>query len=103
MFRALPILALLAFAACSAGTAHTQWQARDGVDLSADREACRLAASGIDVSAYGGEAYSDGRYGAAAAMANRLDRQNMRAGGAAQVYDAVFDDCMIRRGWAKAE
>jgi len=104
MTRILAVLAATAaLTACSTGPGQTQWAAREGADLNADRALCRRAAAGIDVSAYGGEAYSDGRYGAAAAMASKLDRESVRAGGAAKVYDAVFDDCMVRKGWAKAQ
>jgi len=104
MTRNLVLLAFTAaLTACSTGPGQTQWAVREGVDLNTDRALCRRAAAGIDVSAYGGEAYSDGRYGAAAAMASKLDRESIKAGGAAAVYDAVFDDCMIRKGWAKAQ
>ena len=45
--------------------------------------------------------YSDGRYGAAAAMASRLNQQKGRYGAEARLQDLIFEDCMGRKGWTK--
>lgn len=89
----------LSLAAC-ASTSGAAWAPRTDANLSADRTACEAEARGVDMNS--ADSYSS-RYGAAAAMAGRLDRSDMRGGGADRVFDAIVDACMTRKGWVKAQ
>jgi hypothetical protein len=89
----------LSLAAC-ASTSKTAWAPRADANLSTDRSACEAEARGVDMNS--ADSYSS-RYGAAAAMAGRLDRSDMRGGGAERVFDAIVDACMTRKGWVKAQ
>ena len=91
-------LIALGLAAC-ASTSGTVWEPRTDASLSTDRAASESEARGVDIKA--ADSYSS-RYGAAAAMAGRVDRTDMRGGGAERVFDAIVDACMSRTGWVKA-
>jgi len=92
------IAMVIGLAAC-ASTSRTAWVPRTDADLAADRGACEAEARGVDMNS--ADSYSS-RYGAAAAMAGRLDRSDMRGGGADRVFDAIVDACMTRKGWVQA-
>lgn len=97
---ALSLLAASVLCACATVAPETRWAPRDDASLETDRVACRDEANRVDMQAVGD--YS-GRYGAAAAMAGRLNETDLRGGGEARVYAAVHDACMIRKGWTRAE
>ena len=93
------IAMVMGLAAC-ASTSRTAWVARTDANLSSDRSACEAQARGVDINS--ADSYSS-RYGAAAAMAGRMDRTDMRGGGAERVFDAIVDACMTGKGWVRAE
>ena len=98
--RALAAAGLVASLAACASTSQTQWAPREGANLAADRGACETEARAVDMNSP--DAYS-GRYGAAAAMAGRMDRSDMRGGGADRVFNAIVDACMTRTGWVQTQ
>ena len=89
----------LCLSAC-ASTSATTWAPRTDASLSADRSACEAEARGVDIKS--ADSYSS-RYGAAAAMARRMDRTDLRGGAEERVFDAIVDACMARKGWVKAQ
>ena len=93
------IAMVMGLAAC-ATTSATAWVPRIDASLSTDRAACEGEARGVNI--HSADSYSS-RYGAAAAMAGRVDRTDMRGGGAERVFDAIVDACMSRKGWVKAQ
>lgn len=88
----------MSLAAC-ATTSGTNWVARTDANLATDRAACEAEARTFDINS--ADSYS-GRYGAAAAMAGRMDRNDLRGGGADRVFDLIVETCMTRKGWVKA-
>lgn len=92
------IAMIVGLSAC-ASTSGTTWVPRSDANLSTDRAACEGEARSVDMNSP--DSYS-GRYGAAAAMAGRMDRNDMRGGGADRVFDAIVDACMTRKGWVRA-
>lgn len=91
---------LLLLCACATTDTSTKWQPRTDADLAADLAVCEKDAREVDMQSPSG--YSDGRYGATAALAGAIDRKDMRAGGAERVYQAVLHICMTRKGWKPA-
>lgn len=89
----------LCLAACATKAPEIAWAARAGADLAADRSACRTVAAEKNINQL--RDYSDGRYGAAAAMASRLNQQKGRYGAEARLQDMIFEDCMTRKGWIR--
>jgi hypothetical protein len=89
----------LSLAAC-ASTSGAAWAPRTDASLSTDRAACDAEARSVDINS--ADSYSS-RYGAAAAMAGRVDRTDLRGGAADRVFDAIVDACMTRKGWVRAE
>ena len=90
---------VLSLSAC-ATTGGVSWVPRSDANLSTDRAACEAEARGVDINS--ADSYSS-RYGAAAAMAGRMDRSDMRGGGADRVFDLIVETCMTRKGWVKAQ
>jgi hypothetical protein len=101
-FRHLPLVLTLAagLAACASTGAPSQvtWAPRAEANLSADKSECLRTASDLDM--HSPKEFTDGRYGAAAAMASRIDQASIRGGTEARMRQAVFEDCMVRKGWA---
>ena len=101
-FRQLPLVLMLAagLAACaSSGTSpQIAWAPRADANLAADKSECQRTASDLDM--HSPKEFTDGRYGAAAAMASRIDQASVRGGTEARMRQAVFEDCMVRKGWA---
>ena len=89
----------LGLAAC-ASTSRTAWEPRTDANLSTDRGACEAEARGVDINS--ADSYSS-RYGAAAAMARRMDRTDLRGGAEERVFEAIVDACMTRKGWVQAQ
>lgn len=97
---ALTTICVLLLCACATTDAGVKWQPRTDADLAADLAVCEKDARSVDMQSP--NAYSDARYGATAALAGRLDRSDMRGGGAERVYQAILDICMTRKGWKPA-
>ena len=89
----------MSLAAC-ATTSATSWAPRTDANLATDHGACEAEARGVESKS--ADSYS-GRYGAAAAMAGRMDRSDLRGGGADRVFDLIVEACMTRKGWVKAQ
>ena len=94
----LAVLAASALAAC-ATTNMIAWAPRADANLGADRAVCQKTAEDLNMDA--AESYATGRYGVAAAMASRVDQGQVKGGTLDRVRDAVFEDCMVRKGWQK--
>lgn len=99
-FRLALFTTCLLLSACATKTASLQWQPRTDADLAADIAACEADARGVDMQSP--NAYSDSRYGAAAALAGAMARTDVRSGGAERAYQAIRDICMTRKGWKPA-
>ena len=95
--RFLPLFALLALAACASSAPQIAWAPRADANLAADKSACERTANELDINSP--KEYTDGRYGAAAALASRVDQASLRGGAVQRMRDAVFQDCMVRKGW----
>ena len=87
----------LCLAGCATAEPGIAWTPRPGADLAADERECRKVASEMNINQM--RDYSDGRYGAAAAMASRLNQEKGRYGAEARMQDLIFEDCMARKGW----
>ena len=96
---ALCLALALSATACATATPHADWVARTDADLTADYAACSKEAASINIQSTSD--YSS-RYGAAAAMAGRLDSDDLRGGGQDRVFAAIRDACMSGKGWTKA-
>lgn len=94
----LALIAAAALAAC-ATTDKVAWAPRAGANLGADRTVCQKTAEDLDMDA--AQTYTNGRYGIAAAMASRVDQGQVKGGTLDRARDAVFEDCMVRKGWQK--
>lgn len=96
-------LLIAAAAACLAACASTPtapkvaFAPRVDASLATDSAACDRVADEININSP--KEYTDGRYGVAAAMAARLDHQSVKGGTVDRMRDAVFQDCMVRKGW----
>lgn len=103
MITRLTTLALLCAltAACASDPAPTVWAPRNDADLNADLAACTREANSVDLRSP--SAFSDSRYGAAAAMAREMDRGELRNHSEREIYAAVRDSCMGRKGWMPAQ
>ena len=98
MIRLIFVVATLAaLCACASGPPEIAWQPREGFNLAADRSQCRRTADDLNVAA--AEQFTDGRYGVAVAMAAKVDDDSLRAGTFDRMREAVFQDCMTRKGW----
>jgi hypothetical protein len=95
----LPLLlaAAASLAACASGPPEIAWQPRPGANLTADRAECRRTADDVDINSP--KQFTDGRYGVVAALAAKVDDDSLRGGTVARMRDAVFQDCMVRKGW----
>ena len=93
----LALAALAVLTACASGPPEIAWQPRDGFNLAADKGECRRTADDLNVLAP--QQFTDGRYGVAVAMAAKVDDDSLRAGAFDRMREAVFQDCMTRKGW----
>lgn len=90
----------LCLAGCAASKApEVAWASRTGANLAADQTECQAVAAEKNINQL--RDYSDGRYGAAAAMASRLNQKKGRYGAEGRLQDMIFEDCMTRKGWTK--
>jgi hypothetical protein len=90
--------ALAALAGCASGPPEIAWQPRAGFNLGADKSQCRQTADNLDIASP--KQFTDGRYGVAVAMAAKVDEDSDKAGAFERMREAVFEDCMTRKGWA---
>lgn len=92
------LTAALALGGC-ASTSQTNdgWVGGEPAHLSADMDACRKEASGVDVNQATG--YSDPRYGMTSAMAAAVARDNPMTDTRPQIRAATFTACMNDKGW----
>src|SRR5215218_7815958 len=99
-FRQLSLIAALAggLAACASAGSSSQiaWAPRADANLATDKTACQRTANELDM--HSPKEFTDGRYGAAAALASHLDQTSLRGGTEERMRQAVFEDCMIRKG-----
>ena len=86
--------------ACATDPAPTVWTPRADANLEADLAACTQDANNVDLRSP--SAFSDARYGAAAAMAREMDRGELRNHSEREIYAAVRDSCMQDKGWKPA-
>ena len=93
----LVLAAVAVLSACASGPPEMTWQPRAGFNLAADRGECRRTADDLDVAS--AKQFTDGRYGVAVAMAAKVDDDSLRAGAFERMREAVFEDCMTRKGW----
>jgi hypothetical protein len=91
------LLGTLSLAACATKPPPIKWAARPDANLATDLAACSKDAGSVNQRSE--EAYSDSRYGAAAAMTGRLDQTDMTSGSVDRMYDAIVFSCMTRKGW----
>src|SRR6187401_2091735 len=98
-FRSILILAAFAgLAACATpSVSQMAFEPRPGGDLAGDKAQCTRTANEIDINSP--KEYTDGRYGVAAAMAARIDHASIDGGTTNRMREAVYQDCMIRKGW----
>lgn len=93
------LLATAALCACAGSRPPPiSWVPRPGVDIAADRAECTRTAAAVDMNS--AMEYTSSRYGQAAAMGKSLDR-GFEGGTAGRLRDAVFEDCMTRKGWVR--
>jgi hypothetical protein len=83
--------------ACASKLPEIAWQPRAGFDLAADRSSCRRTSDDLDVASP--KQFTDGRYGSVVALAAKVDEDSDRAGAFERMREAVFEDCMSRKGW----
>ena len=95
----LALIAATALSACATTTPQIAWAARADANLGADKAVCKKTADDLNMDA--AETYTNGRYGIAAAIASRVDQGQMAGGTLDRARDAVFEDCMVRKGWQK--
>lgn len=94
------LLATAALCACAGSRPPPiGWVPRAGVDIAADRTECTRTADAVDMNSP--VEYTAGRYGQAAAMGKSLDRGFEGGGTARRLREAIFEDCMIRKGWVR--
>lgn len=99
----LPLKVLLVLIAaatlCACATSQVAWASRADANLGADKAVCKKTADDLNMDA--AATYTNGRYGIAAAMASRIDQGQVAGGTLDRARDAVFEDCMVRKGWQK--
>jgi hypothetical protein len=91
------VLTAAALSACASAPPEIAWQPRAGFNLAADKAECRRTADDLDVASP--KQFTDGRYGVAVAMANKVDQDSLKGGAFDRMREAVFQDCMTRKGW----
>lgn len=102
VWKAATLCLVLGASACATGSASpTRWAPREGANFAADKAACVAETKAVDIKSANG--YSDARYGVAAAMAGRMDRNDMSGSGVDRLYHAIEDACMTRKGWTPAQ
>lgn len=84
-------------AACATKPPPVKWEPRMDADLKTDLAACEKDAASVDLQSE--QAYSDSRYGAAAAMSGRLNQNDMTSGTRDRMHEAIVFSCMTRKGW----
>lgn len=95
----LVLIAVAALSACATPASQVAWAPRADASLGADMAVCKKTADDLNMDA--AETYTTGRYGIAAAMASRVDQGQVAGGTLDRARDAVFEDCMVRKGWQK--
>lgn len=95
--RMLSAIGLAGVLAACASTPEIAWQPRADANLATDKAACTIVANELGIDSPGQN--GDSRYGAAAALANRIDYDSVKGGAANRARDVVFADCMSRKGW----
>jgi len=91
------VLGLLA--GCASTTPKASWAPRADANIAADQRACRTEADRKYLN--NATDYVDGKYGAAAAMASRINQVDGRYGAEDRMREIIFEDCMTAKGWAK--
>ncbi|HET9161529.1 MAG TPA: hypothetical protein VFN88_13035 [Caulobacteraceae bacterium] len=86
-----------ALSACASAPPEIAWQSRGGFNLAGDKVECRKTADDLDIASP--KQFTDGRYGVAVAMANKVDADSVKGGAYDRMREAVFEDCMKRKGW----
>lgn len=100
LLRTLAALTAAGGLCACASTDQTQWAPRADANLAVDQGVCRAEADKLDIQSP--REFTDGRYGVAAAMAARIDQQSGKGGTIERMRDAVYTDCMTRKGWTPA-
>lgn len=90
---------VVALSGC-ATTPQTAWKPRTDADLKADQADCKKQADSVDYRS--AQAFSDGRYGAAAAIAARTNQSDLTGASLDRMYAAVAYVCMTDKGWMPA-
>lgn len=93
---ALAVSALGLIGGCAGGPRDGAWTGGDPAALAGDMARCRSEAAGLGLN--DAESYSDPRYGAAQAMASRLERESPQ-GMAKLVRRVAMERCMGLSGW----
>ena len=96
-FAVLILTAGLAACASAAAPSQIAWAPRAGANLRADKAECERTANDLDINSP--KEFTDGRYGVAAALASRIDEASVKGGAEERMRQAVFQDCMTRKGW----
>jgi hypothetical protein len=97
LFPAIAVAVGLSACASAEAPAQVSWAPRADANLSADKAACQVTANELDMRSP--REFTDGRYGAVAAMAGHIDQASVRGGTENRMRQAVFEDCMVRKGW----
>ena len=97
------VVALLVLAVTASGCAtapQAAWKPRSDADLKADLADCKKQADSVDF--HSAQAFSDSRYGAAAAIAARTNQTDLTGASLDRMYAAVAYVCMTDKGWMPA-
>src|ERR1700760_3163118 len=93
------VLAALSATACATEKPQT-WAPRKDADLRADLAECKTQANSVNYR--DAQAYSDTKYGAAAAIASRTNGTDLTNASLNRMYDAITYECMTDKGWKPA-
>ena len=96
-FSVLILAAGLAACATADAPAQIAWAPRADANLRVDKAECERTANDLDINSP--KEFTDGRYGVAAALASRVDEASVKGGAVERMRQAVFQDCMTRKGW----
>jgi hypothetical protein len=97
--RLAAVLALAAALSACASQPQVAWQPRAGANLAADKAECERTADDTGINS--AKQFTDGRYGAVAALAAKVDDDSLRGGTVQRMRQAIFEDCMVRKGWTQ--
>lgn len=93
----MALFAALSLSAC-ANAPEIAWQPRSDANLVTDKAVCTRTADDVDIT--DAKQFTDGRYGALAALTAKIDDDSLHGGAVDRMRDAIFSDCMVRKGWA---